>query len=59
MKNVGLQGQGHTLMIRVDLVQEFGPSSGKTIIVATTEGNVDAPSSDVKVGLNCYNPRLP
>jgi hypothetical protein len=42
--------------IKVDFSQEFGPSSsGKTIIIASTEGNVSVPSrEEVKVGLNVY-----
>jgi len=58
VKNVEMQVDGHILTIKVDLTKEFGPSSsGKTIIVATTEGNVDVPGSEVKVGLNVYRPR--
>lgn len=47
---------GNTLTIKVDLSKEFGPSSsGKTIIIASTEGNVVIPShEDAKVGLNVY-----
>jgi hypothetical protein len=33
--------EGHFLTIKVDLTKDFGPSSsGKTIIIASTEGNV-------------------
>jgi len=40
VKNVELSVNGNTLTITVDLTQEFGPSSsGKTIIIASTEGN--------------------
>ena len=43
------------LTIQVDLTKEFGPStSGKTIIIASTEGNVSVPDRDEKVGLNVY-----
>jgi hypothetical protein len=43
------------LTITVDLSKEFGPSSsGKTIIIASTEGNVAVPNRDEKVGLNVY-----
>ncbi|HYT80751.1 MAG TPA: hypothetical protein VEQ37_16150 [Actinomycetota bacterium] len=46
---------GGILTIQVDLSKEFGPSSsGKTIIVASTEGNVAVPNRDEKVGLNVY-----
>ncbi len=41
MKNVELTVEGIMLTIKVDLSKEFGPSaSGKTIIIASTEGNV-------------------
>jgi hypothetical protein len=56
MKNVEMSVDGNTLTIKVDLTQEFGPSSsGKTILIATTEGNVTIPGAeDKKVGLNVY-----
>ncbi len=47
--------EGNVLTIKVDLSKEFGPSaSGKTIIIATTEGNVSVPDREEKVGLNVY-----
>lgn len=48
--------EGNILKIEVDLTKDFGPSaSGKTIIIATTEGNVGIPGAeDKKVGLNVY-----
>lgn len=55
MKNVEMKVEGNTLIIRVDLSKEFGPSSsGKTTIIASTEGNVSIPDRDEKVGLNVY-----
>ena len=44
MKNVEMSVDGFILTIKVDLSKEFGPSSsGKTIIIASTEGNVSIP----------------
>lgn len=56
MKNVDMKLEGNILTIKVDLSKEFGPSSsGKTIIVASTEGNQSVPGrEDVKIGLNIY-----
>jgi len=55
MKNVEMSVEGSMLTIRVDLSKEFGPSStGKTIIIASTEGNVTIPNRQEKVGLNVY-----
>ena len=56
MKNVEMTVEGNILTIKVDLSEEFGPSSsGKTIIIASTEGNVSVPEhEDKKVGLNVY-----
>jgi len=53
MKNVQSTVEGNLLMIKVDLSKEFGPSSsGKTIIIASTEGSVSVPDREEKVGLN-------
>jgi len=59
MKNVEMTVEGDILTIKVDLAKEFGPSaSGKTIIIASTEGNVSIPDrSEAKVGLNVYKKR--
>ncbi|MHC4779291.1 MAG: hypothetical protein ACYTFG_12015 [Planctomycetota bacterium] len=56
MKNVEISVEGEILLIKVDLAKEFGPSSsGKTIIIATTEGNQTVPGHEnVKMGLNVY-----
>jgi len=56
MKNVEMTVEGNILTIKVDLTKEYGPSSsGKTIIIASTEGNVAIPEKEeVKVGLNIY-----
>jgi len=55
LKNVDMTVEGNILTIKVDLSKEFGPSSsGKTIIIASTEGNVSVTDRDEKVGLNVY-----
>jgi len=56
MKNVGMKVEGNILIIKVDLPKDFGPSSsGKTIIIASTEGNVAVDGhEEAKVGLNVY-----
>lgn len=55
MKNVEMAIEGTMLTITVDLSKEFGPSaSGKTTIIASTEGNVTIPGREEKVGLNVY-----
>lgn len=56
VKNVEMAVDGTILTVKVDLAKEFGPSSsGKTIIVASTEGNAPVPGADdIKVGLNVY-----
>lgn len=56
MKNVEMNIDGNMLTIKVDLSKDFGPStSGKTIIIASTEGNQSVPGKEaIKVGLNIY-----
>jgi hypothetical protein len=44
MKNVEMKLDGDILTIKVDVTKDFGPSSsGKTIIIASTEGNISIP----------------
>ncbi len=55
MKNVEMKVEGNILTIKVDLSKEYGPSSsGKTTIIASTEGNISVPERNEKVGLNVY-----
>ena len=56
MKNVDMKLNGNQLVITVDIKNEFGPSkSGKSITIASTEGNVSIPDNeDIKIGLNIY-----
>lgn len=59
MKNVQAVVEGKKLVITVDLTQNFGKSaSGKTRIVASTQGNVTIPGAPegFKLGLNAYVP---
>ena len=56
MKNIEMKVEGNILTLKVDLTKEFGPSaSGKTIIIASTEGNISVPDKEeIKIGLNVY-----
>jgi hypothetical protein len=55
MKNVEMSVDGNILTIKVDLSKEYGPSSsGKTIIVASTEGNISISGHEEKLGLTVY-----
>ena len=56
MKNVDLKIKDNKLTIVVDLTKEFGKSaSGKSTMIASTEGNMSLPGMDnIKVGLNVY-----
>ena len=57
MKNCEMKLNGNILTITVDISKEFGKSaSGKSIIIASTEGNVSIPEKeDIKIGLNVYS----
>jgi hypothetical protein len=59
MQNVEFELEGDQLIIRVDLSQELGvSSSGKSVIIASTGGNVVVPGWEAgKVGLNVYRPQ--
>jgi hypothetical protein len=56
MKNCEMKLEGNILTIKVDISKEFGKSSsGKSIIIGSTEGNVSIPGKeDIKIGLNVY-----
>ncbi len=56
MKNVDIKIEGNKAIITVDLSKDYGPSkSGKTRIIASTEGNVSLPDRpEIKMGLNIY-----
>lgn len=56
MKNVDMRLEGNKLTIEVDVTKEFGlSSSGKSLIIASTEGNVSIPGKEeIKIGLNVY-----
>ena len=56
MKNIEMNVAGDVLTIKVDLSKTFGKSSsGKSTIIASTEGNVSVPGKEeIKIGLNVY-----
>lgn len=56
MKNIEMTIEDNILTIKVDLNQRFGKSSsGKSTIVASTEGNQSLPGQEeIKIGLNVY-----
>lgn len=56
MKNVEITIKGNVLTIKVDLSKDFGKStSGKSVIVASSEGNQTIPEGGGAVlGLNIY-----
>ena len=56
MQNIEMSVKGQKLTIEIDLSKRLGPSkSGKTVVIATTSGNVDVPENlNVKLGVNCY-----
>lgn len=58
MKNIKMSVEGNILHMDVDLAQTGDISkSGKSIIIASTEGNKAIPGSDqIKIGLNVYKP---
>ena len=57
MKNVTLTVEKNILTIKVNLKKDFGKSkSGKTILIASTEGNqaLTNEHENVRIGLNVY-----
>ncbi len=56
--NIDLEIEGDTLLIRVNLKETHGvTTSGKSIKIASSEGNVPLPGhEEIKLGLNIYTP---
>jgi hypothetical protein len=56
MENVKMSVKGQVLTIEVDLAHRGEKSStGKTVRVASTEGNIECPENPaIKVGLNVF-----
>ena len=56
MKNIEMNISADKLTVVVDLKKNFGKSkTGKSIIIATTEGNQSLPYKEsMKMGLNIY-----
>lgn len=55
MTNIKTTIKGQILTIEIDMAKRFGKSvSGKTTIVASTQGNVPVGDSGVTLGLNAY-----
>lgn len=56
-RNVSVELDGNMLIIRADIGAETTTSgSGKSEVVASTNGNVAVPGTDLKLGLNLYRP---
>jgi len=56
MQNIEMSVDKNILTVKIDLSKRFGPSSsGKTISIATTSGNIPVPDNrDIKIGINAY-----
>ena len=55
MKNIDMKVEGDILTIKVDLSKNYGPSkTGKSITIASSEGNASIPERDEKIGINVY-----
>jgi len=62
MRNVSLKVEGDELVIRINLKDKGTPSaSGKSTVIATTQGNISVPGTEdkrsrvlCKLGLNLY-----
>ncbi len=58
MTNIQTSLKGNILTIAIDLSKSSGDSkSGKTVIVASTQGNqplADSQGGQVMLGVNCY-----
>ena len=57
MRNVDMNVRNDVLTITIDLQEQGQPSaSGKSRVIASTEGAVTVEGTNIKVGLNVYRP---
>lgn len=57
-RNVKMLKEGNIVFLAIDTTAAGSPSaSGKTLVKATTNGNVAVPGTNAKIGLNYYEPR--
>lgn len=55
MRNIDYKVTGSKLVITIDISKRLGESkSGKSEVVATSEGNQKIDGTDVVIGLNAY-----
>ena len=55
MQNIKTSVKGQTLTIEIDLSKRFGKSaSGKTTIIASSQGNVAVGDTGATMGINVY-----
>ncbi|WP_245543615.1 hypothetical protein [Methanoplanus limicola] len=56
MKNIEMTVDGNILTMKIDISKDYGESkSGKSITIASTEGNISLPDNeDIKIGVNVY-----
>ncbi len=55
MRNIEMTLEKNELVIKVDLTKEYGQSkSGKTVIIASSQGNIPIPNTEAYLGLNIY-----
>jgi len=57
-ENVLISKVDNSLLIKIDLDKELGPSSsGKTLVIGSTKGNKDLTNVlgvNCRIGINCY-----
>lgn len=55
MKNLTINVTDTIVTLTFSTTANFGASSsGKSLIVSSTEGNISIPGTDLKLGLNAY-----
>lgn len=55
MTNIDMKVNGNILTLTIDLSKDYGRSkSGKTIIIASTQGNKAIENTGAIIGVNCY-----
>ena len=56
-ESMDIKVEGSTLLIKATISDGVPSSSGKTLVVATTNGFVSVPGTDLKLSLNVIKPK--
>jgi hypothetical protein len=56
--NLSITTNGKKLRVDIDLDDRFSYETQKSVVIASSHGNVPIPGTDLRLGLNLYRPKV-